>query len=127
MQQRVAIWISSAFHTLFTAGIEAISSLIPIHLHLKKLYNKFLLRGFLLPLNHIIKSIINTNGPNNQAKHCLSINSLTLKQVLYLRSPLININNRCNEFLPLFTLFDKEFSPGNHLCNNFSDCFSFNP
>ena len=124
MQQRVAIWITSAFYMLPTAGIEAISGLIPIHLHLKKLYNRFLLRGFLLSSNHIIKSIINTDRPHNQAKYCLFINSLTLKQVLHLRSPLINMDNRCNEFLPSFALLDKKFSLENCLCDNFPDCFS---
>jgi len=110
-----------------TADIEAISGLIPIYLHLKKSYNRFLLREFLLLLNHIIKSIINTNELNDQAKHWLSINSFTSKQVLHLRSPLIDINDRCNKFLSSFTLFDKEFSLGNCVCDNFSDCFSFNP
>jgi len=37
------------------------------------------------------------------------------------------MDNRCNKFLPTFTLLDKKFSPGNHLCDNFPDCFSFYP
>ena len=49
MQWRAAIWITGAFYMLPTADIKAISSLIPVHLHLKKLYNRFLLKGFLLP------------------------------------------------------------------------------
>jgi len=65
MQQRAAIWITSAFHTLPSEGIEAISGLISIYLHLKKLYDRFLLRGFSLPLNHLIKSIINIDQPHN--------------------------------------------------------------
>jgi len=127
IQQRAAIWITGAFCILPTAGIKAISGLIPIYLHLKKLYDRFLLRSFSLLLNYIIKSIINTDRSYNQAKHCLSINSLTLKQVLCLRSPLIDIDNRCNKFLPFFALLDKEFSPGNCLCDNFPDYFSFYP
>jgi len=59
MQQRAAIWIIGVFYTLPSEGIEAISGLIPIHLHLKKLYDRFLLKGFSLPPNHLIKSIIN--------------------------------------------------------------------
>ena len=106
-----------------TTDIEAISSLIPIHLHIKKLYDRFYFRGFSLLLNHIIKSIINIKGPNNQTKHHLSINSLMPKQILCLNSPLINMNNRCNEFLPSFSLFNKEISSGNHLSDIFSDHF----
>ena len=36
------------------------------------------------------------------------------------------MNNRYNEFLLSFAPFDKEFSPGNHLCDKFSNCFLFN-
>jgi len=46
------------------AGIEAIAGLMLIHLHLKKLQGRFHLRGFLLPSNYIIKSIIGTSGLN---------------------------------------------------------------
>jgi len=81
----------------------------------------------LLLLNHLIKSIINIDQLHNQAKHWLSIDNLTPKQVLCLKSLLIDIDNRCNKFLPAFTLLDKEISPGNCLQDNFSDCFSFYP
>jgi len=121
MQQRAALWILGVFHTLPTASIEAISYLIPIYLHLKKLYGRFYFRGSLLLLNHIFKSIINSDGPNNHTKHCLSLNDLMPKQVSHLNSLLIDMNNRCNKFLPLFSLFNKEFFPGN--C--FIDIFQF--
>jgi len=126
MQQRAALWISCAFYTLPTAGIEAISGLILIHLHLKKLYDKFHLRGYLLPLNHIIKSIINSNGSNNHTKYYLALNSLTPKQIPHLSSLLIDIDNRYNEFLLSFSLFNREFSLENWLIDTFPDCFSFN-
>ena len=58
-----------AFYTLPMDGIEAIARLIPIHLHLKKLYDRFLLREFLLPLNHIIKSFITYNNPQSLFYH----------------------------------------------------------
>ena len=76
------MWISGALYISPTAGIKAISGLIPIHLYLKKLYDRFYLREFSLSSNYIIKSIINTDGLNDQAKYCLSINNLMLKQAL---------------------------------------------
>ena len=54
MQKRAAIWITRAFCTSPTAGIKAIAGLIPIHLHLQKLYGCVLLQAYLLPQNHII-------------------------------------------------------------------------
>ena len=35
------------------------------------------------------------------------------------------MDKRCNEFLPVFSLFDDEFSPDSRLIDSFSDCFSF--
>ena len=62
-------------------GIKDIVGLMPIHLHLKKLQGRFHLRGFLLPFNHIIKSIIDTSGFNERiAHHHLSLNKLMPKQ-----------------------------------------------
>jgi len=37
MQHRAALWITGAFRTSPTEGIEAIAGLMPINLHLKKL------------------------------------------------------------------------------------------
>jgi len=61
MQWRAALWISGAFWTSPTLGIEAILGLVLIHLHLKKLYRKFLLYKLSLPSNHIISNILSSN------------------------------------------------------------------
>ncbi|KXN89798.1 hypothetical protein AN958_05139 [Leucoagaricus sp. SymC.cos] len=37
MQRNAALWITSAFRTSPSGGIESLTGLIPIHLHLKKL------------------------------------------------------------------------------------------
>ena len=60
-------------------GIKAISGLILIYLHLKELYNRFLLRGSLLPSNYIIKSILSTNRLYEHMPYNISINNLTSK------------------------------------------------
>ena len=109
MQQRAALWISGVFCTLSTAGIEAISSLIPIYLHLKKLYSRFLLRGLLLPSNHIIKSILSSDRSTRHTSHSLSLDDLTLKQRLHLNSLLIDMDNSYNKLLPSSSFFDEEF------------------
>jgi len=107
-------------------GIEAIAGLIPIHLHLKKLYGRFHLRGFSLLSNHIIKSIIDTSRSNEHiAHHHLFLNKLMPKQQSQLHSSLIDMDNICNKFLPFFSLFDEEFFLGKRLIDSFSDQFSF--
>ena len=106
-------------------GIKAILGLISIHLHLKKLYSRFHLRGFLLSSNHIINSIINTDGSNKHITHCLFLNNLIPKQRSNLYSLLIDMDNRCNKFLSSFSPFYEEFSLEKKLIDSFSDYFSF--
>ena len=84
------------FHTSPIARIEVISGLISIHLHLKKLYSRFLLRDLSLPFNHIIKSILSSNGSTEHTSYSLSLDNLTLKQRLCLNSSLINMDNSHN-------------------------------
>ena len=95
--------------------IEAILSFISIYLHIKKLYNRFYLRGFSLSYNYIIKLILSSNGFSGHNPYSLSLNTLTSKQRLHLSSLLINMNNKKNEFLPSFDPFNQEFSPENCL------------
>jgi len=125
MQQRIVLWISGAFWTSSTVGIEAIASLIPIHLHLKKLYNRFHLQGFSLSSNHIIKSILSSDRSTEHIPHSLSLKYLTPIQRYHLKSPLINMKDRNNEFLSFFSSFNYEFYLGNWLTDTFLDCFSF--
>ena len=96
-----------------TTEIKAISSLIPIYLHLKKLYGRFLLRGSSLSPNHIIKSILSSNSLCKHLPHNISIDNLTPKQRIYLISPLIDMDNRCNKIYLVFLVFDEEFNSGN--------------
>ena len=127
LQWRAALWISGAFQTSPSGEIETISGLIPIHLHIKKLYNQFLSRGFSLPHNHIIKAIISPDNLSPHIAHSVSLNTLTLNQRRRLNSPLINMDNKKNEFAPSFDPFNHKFSLGNRLINSFSDRISFHP
>ena len=121
MQHIAALWISGAFRTSPAIGIKAISNLVLIYLHLKKLYDRFLLRDSLLPSNHIITSILGTNGSYEYTSHNISIDNLTPKQRLHLNSLLIDMDNRCNKLFPSFSAFDKEFNLGNQLIDSFPD------
>ena len=105
--------------------IEAILSFISIYLHIKKLYNHFYSRGFSLSHNYIIKLILSSDGFSGYNSYSLSLNTLTSKQRLHLGSLLIDMDNKKNEFLSSFDLFNQEFSPGNCLINFFSKRFSF--
>jgi len=44
-----------------------------------------------------------------------------------LKSLLIDVDDKHNEFFPFFYFFNKEFKPGNHIVDIFPDQFSFHP
>jgi len=81
MQQRAAIWVLRAFCTLSLLGVEAIASLILIHLHLQKLSSRFQLRTQSLLLNYIIKLLLESRHSSiNNNHHHLLLEKLTPKQ-----------------------------------------------
>ena len=127
IQWRATLWIIDAFCTSPTLEVKAISGLVPIHLYLGKLYERFLLQQSSLSFNHITHSIPSSNRSQEQNCHNMFIDYLTAKQKICLKLPLINVNDKCNKFFPSFSFFNKEFKLGNHLVNLFSDHFSFYP
>ena len=100
-------------------------NIVPIHILLKKLYRRFLLRKLTLLFNHIISSILSLNSLNMPNRHNLSIDLLTPKQRLCMKSALIDMDNKHNELIPSFSFYHEEFRPGNYLIDSFSDRFSF--
>jgi len=67
------------------------------------------------------------DGLQEYKSHNTSINHLIAKQRSWLKSPIINVDDKYNEFFPFFYFFNKEFNPGNCIVNIFPDCFSFHP
>ena len=127
IQQRATLWISSVFHTSPTVGVEAILGLASIHILLKKLYRRFLLKKAALLSNHIIYSILSLDRLNIKNCHNLSINLLTPKQRLCMKSALIDVDNKHNKLISFFSFFNEEFRLENCLIDSFSDRFSFHP
>ena len=78
-------------------------------------------------LSHLTTLLAISSALMGHKKNCYisSIDYLTVKQRLRLKSPLIDVDNKCNQLFPPFSFFNKEFKPGNRLINLFSDHFSF--
>ena len=101
IQKRVALQILGTFHISSSLGIEAISGLIPIYLHLQKLNSRFHLRAYSLPDNHIIRSLLET------------------RPLLYTKP------YQFNKVFLFFSPFHFKFSLGSRLIDVFSNCFFF--
>ena len=114
-----------AFYTTLSFGIETITELIPIYLHIQKLNGKFQLRAHSLLLNHIIKSLLEIRPSININTHHFLLEGLMSKQYLKIKGSTVDIDNKFNEIILFFSLFDHKFLPGNKLIDIFPDKFSF--
>ena len=112
MQRRAALWITGAFRTVPSEGIEAIAGLIPIHLHLCKLNGRHHLRYTSIPPSHAINSLLDTAHSKNQTPHRFVTSNLTDKQQAKLKSPIKDVNECLNEVTSCFDPTHPLFSPG---------------
>ena len=113
------------FWTSPSIDIEAIVGLISINLHLQKLGERLQLCTQSLLPNHIIRLLLESNYSLHLENHHLSLETLTVKQWLKVKSSIVNANNRLNRLFNSFDPFNNELSPGNRLIDLYSSCFSF--
>ena len=79
----------------------------------------------MLPSNHTIKTLFESRYSNGSHLHCLSLENITSKQWLNIKSSIVDTNNHLNGIFPSFNSFNSEFSPEFRLIDLFSSCFSF--
>ena len=126
MQRRAMIWILGAFKTSPSYGIEAITGLIPIKLHLQKLSGRSQLWVHTLPSSHLICSFMNSTHSAPVVQNSISLDSLTRWQHSLIKSYLVDTANGFNENYSSFIPLHSEFSPGLRIIDNFSNHIIFN-
>jgi len=109
LQKQVALWMSGAFKIALSAGIEAIASLISIHLHLQKLSRRSQLRVHVLPDNYILWLLIENNIDSSTPPYPLLLSSLTGCQCGLIKGHLVNMENQFNKVFPSFDPLNSEF------------------
>ncbi|KAF5363361.1 hypothetical protein D9756_000876 [Leucocoprinus leucothites] len=127
MQRRAALWITGAFHTSPSGGIESIAGLIPIHLHLRKLAIRSLYRVSTLPSNHVLRTLLSDHFSLNAPPHPQSLRFLTLAKKAKIKGPLIDVDSSLSHLSDSFSPFAPESKPGSHLMDIFSDSIHFHP
>ena len=125
MQQRAALWITGAFRTSPSEGVEAIAGLIPINLHLKKLNGRHHLRYATIPPSHVINALLDKHQSKNQNQHKFALANLTNKQKSKLKSPIKDVSERLNKIKNEFDPHHIIFHPGLYLVDHFSSRIVF--
>jgi len=125
IQCKAALWITGAFQTSPSDGIEAIAGLIPITLYMCKLNGRHHLRYSSVPSSHAINSLLDSQHAKNHPPYKAATSKLTDKQRSNLKSPIKDVNEYLNGIRdchnPLFPLF----SLGLRVVDHFSSRFSF--
>ena len=125
MQRRVAIWILGTFKTFLLSKVKAITGLIPINLHLKKLSGRSQLWVHSLLLNHILHSLMKPRDNTSNNQHLLSLSNLTRHQCQLIKGSAIDMDNCFNKVYSSFNSLHSELLAGNRIIDTFSDHFSF--
>ena len=125
MQWRAALWITGAFWTLPSKGIEAITGLIPITLHLCKLNSRHHLQYASILPSHAINSLLNSQHAKNQPPYKITTSKLTKKQQARLKIPIKDVNEQLNGVRNCFNLLHPLFSPSSRVVDYFSSRISF--
>jgi len=73
----------------------------------------------------MINCLIGNQHLKNSTPHCFSLEKLTSKQWLKVKSFIVVANNHLNGILPSFDSLHKKLSSGFQLLDNFHDHFSF--
>ena len=125
IQWRATLWITGAFWTSLSEGIEAITGLISITLHLCKLNGRHHLQYVSIPPSHAINSLLNSQHAKNQPLYKVTTFKLTKKQQAKLKSPIKDVNEQLNGVRNCFNLLHPLFSPGSRVVDYFSSRISF--
>ena len=106
-------------------GIKAITGLIPIHLHFKKLSGKHQLWSATLSYNYTIKLLFKKRYASQSQLYCLFLDYMFSKQQQRIKSSIVNVNNCLNRIFLSFDLLNCKLHPGVRLIDIFFSHISF--
>ncbi|KXN85394.1 hypothetical protein AN958_11366 [Leucoagaricus sp. SymC.cos] len=125
MQQNAALWITGAFRTSPSGGVESLAGLIPIHLHLKKLTKCACLQYITLPKSHPIHTLLSAHNAKGALPHPRSLDLLSERNRATIQGPLVDADDILLNIEEKFSPLHNTNYPSLHLLDNFSDRFSF--
>lgn len=121
----IIIWITGAFRTSPTGGVQAIAGLMPIHLHLQKLKARSIFQAATLIDSHPTCSLLSAEYSKKADPHRLSITLLDPKISLKVKGDICDIKQDVHYMTKLFAPYAPIAQPGHHLLDLFPDCVIF--
>ncbi|CAA7270639.1 unnamed protein product [Cyclocybe aegerita] len=125
MQRKAALWITGAFRTSPTGGLEALAGLIPVHLMLKKLATRAVYRIATLSDTHPLRSMMGEGLLKRAAPHARSAALMTPAMRGKVKSTVMEVDERVHTLTESFEPFAPEARPGDRLLDRYADRLHF--
>jgi hypothetical protein len=125
MQRRTALWITGAFKTSPSGGVESLAGLIPIHLHLEKLVTRASYRVPTLSTTHPIRSLIGAGAAAGDSRHKLHVSNLRPHIVEATKSTISGLAADLSALTERFEADAEECRPGHRLLDVIPDRILF--
>ncbi|CAA7271398.1 unnamed protein product [Cyclocybe aegerita] len=125
MQRKAALWITGAFRTSPTGGLEALAGLIPVHLMLKKLATRAVYRVATLSDTHPLCSMMGEGLLKRATPHARSAALMTPAMRGKVKSTVMEVDERVHTLTESFEPFAPEARPGDRLLDCYADRLHF--
>ncbi|KAF5319438.1 hypothetical protein D9619_008864 [Psilocybe cf. subviscida] len=125
MQRQAALWITGAFRTSPSGGIEALAGLMPLHKILAKLASGSITRVVSLSDTHPVRSLMSGQHLKRAVPHASSIELMTPAIKAKVKGSLMQADMILPAAVELVEPFHKLAQPGLRLLDRFSDRIMF--
>ncbi|CAA7268146.1 unnamed protein product [Cyclocybe aegerita] len=125
MQRKAALWITGAFRTSPTGGLEALAGLIPVHLMLKKLATRAVYCVATLSDTHPLRSMMGEGLLKQAEPHTCSAVLMTPAMRGKVKSTVMEVDEHIHTLTESFEPFAPEARPGDRLLDRYADRLHF--
>ncbi|KJA16514.1 hypothetical protein HYPSUDRAFT_207003 [Hypholoma sublateritium FD-334 SS-4] len=119
MQHKAAIWITGAFKTSLTRGVQAIAGLMPIHLHIQKMAWRAHFRTAMLSDTHPTRSFLEPQYCKGALEHPVALNWLSIQERPKLQGAIADTHSEILALTKTFAPCAPEAQPGQRLLDLF--------
>ncbi|PPR07578.1 hypothetical protein CVT26_002381, partial [Gymnopilus dilepis] len=121
MQRKAALWITGAFRTSPTGGVEALAGLLPIPHLLKRMADRAAARFVTLTKTHPLRALVTEEYHGEAPLHRTSLARLTPRQREKVKGPLVDNTTVCPLISEPIAPVPPQAQPGLRLVDRFSD------
>ncbi|PPR00024.1 hypothetical protein CVT26_009294, partial [Gymnopilus dilepis] len=121
MQRKAVLWITGAFRTSPTGGVEALAGLLPIPHLLKRMADRAAARFVTLTKTHPLRALVTEEYHGDAPLHRTSLARLTPRQREKVKGPLVDNTTVCPLISEPIAPAPPQAQPGLRLVDRFSD------